>query len=383
MRGHIRAHGDGAWRIFAEAGTDPLTGKRRKVTKVIRGSRRDAEKALAALVAEADGGGYAGTRAKTFGDVVDAYLDHKTLELEHTTADTYRHYAGYLPDQLRAKPVAKVTVDDLERLYGALRRTGRKRDGGPMSGSAIRTIHIVVRGALEYARRRRWVATNVALDARAPTGGAHRPSPAPADAVRQLLAAAEREHPALPTYLRVSIAVGGRRSEVHGLRWGGVDFERQRLLLHDVIVRAGGQWITKTETKTGGGRIVALDAGTIETLRTLQVQAMDLALACGTTLHPQAFVFSDEPDGSVHWNPRTTAKRFSRVCQRIGLPATTRLHDLRHLMATHCIDAGVPLPAVSGRLGHADNAITLSVYADRIARSDEVAARVMGELLDG
>ena len=40
-----------------------------------------------------------------------------------------------------------------------------------------------------------------------------------------------------------------------------------------------------------------------------------------------------------------------------------RLHDLRHVHATHLLLAGVPVHVVADRLGHADPAITLRVYA--------------------
>lgn len=381
MRGHIAAHGDGAWRVFAEAGTDPVTGKRRKVSKVVRGSRRDAEKALAVLVASADGGGYDGTRARTFGDAIDAYLEYKAVEFEPTTFDTYRHYAGYL-EPLRAQPVTKVTVDQLERLYLHLRRAGRKRDGGPMSVSAVMSVHKVSRGALDHARRRRWIPYNPAEDARVPSGPARRPSPAPAAAVARLLAEAAKEHEAFPAYLRVSIAAGGRRSEIHGLRWRNIDFPRNRIVFRDVIVRAGGEWIVKPRLKTEQGRAVTIDPGTTEALRRVQAAAMDTALACGTTLDPDAFVFSDDPTGARWWNPRTSARRFSRVCARVGLPPTTRLHDLRHLAATHLLAEGLPVPAVSSRLGHTKSSTTLDIYSAALPLSDEVAARVMGELLD-
>ena len=40
-----------------------------------------------------------------------------------------------------------------------------------------------------------------------------------------------------------------------------------------------------------------------------------------------------------------------------------RLHDLRHLHATTLLLAGVPVHVVAARLGHADSAVTLRVYA--------------------
>src|SRR5690606_30786186 len=45
-----------------------------------------------------------------------------------------------------------------------------------------------------------------------------------------------------------------------------------------------------------------------------------------------------------------------------------RVHDLRHIHATTLLLAGVPVHVVAARLGHADPAITLRVYA-HVSRS--------------
>jgi len=49
---------------------------------------------------------------------------------------------------------------------------------------------------------------------------------------------------------------------------------------------------------------------------------------------------------------------------KVQLPHT-RLHDLRHLHATTLLLSGVPVHVGAARLGHADPAITLRVYALR------------------
>ena len=60
----------------------------------------------------------------------------------------------------------------------------------------------------------------------------------------------------------------------------------------------------------------------------------------------------------------TTAIEWAspKLITAAGLP-DTRLHDLRHLHATTLLLAGVPVHVVAARLGHADPAITLRVYA--------------------
>ena len=74
-------------------------------------------------------------------------------------------------------------------------------------------------------------------------------------------------------------------------------------------------------------------------------------------------------------------KAFIRLRKRVGLE-TVRLHDLRYLAATRLV-AGVPVRTVSGRLGHANAATTLGVYAHFVEQSDQEAAEKLGALLGG
>lgn len=384
MKGTIRPHGDGAWRVSCYAGVDPVTGKERQLSKVVRGPRTEAETELAGLVTQAAGGRGGGAgRSTTLAYALEAFLDHKAVSLEATTLDTYRHQLAFIPARLKAMPVGKLQVEHLESLYARLRREGRIRDKGPMSPKSVRHVHNVIYGALELARRRRWISENPAADAEVPADHRREPTPTPADAIVRIIAASAACHPAFPAYVRLSVCAGGRRSEVHGLRWAGIDWDRRRVTIREVIVRGEGGWLTKPYPKTGGKRTITIDAGTLDTLRAVQATALDNALACGIALPDRGFVFSDEIDGAKPWNPRTTAKWFQRACAAVGVAEGTRLHDMRHLMCTHLVDEGLPLPAVAGRAGHTSPNITLDVYSGAVPRSDEVAADIMGRLLDG
>lgn len=60
--------------------------------------------------------------------------------------------------------------------------------------------------------------------------------------------------------------------------------------------------------------------------------------------------------------PDTPTQLMAKLVAAAVLPHA-RLHDLRHLPATTLLLAGVPVHVVANRLGHADAAITLRVYA--------------------
>lgn len=59
-----------------------------------------------------------------------------------------------------------------------------------------------------------------------------------------------------------------------------------------------------------------------------------------------------------------------------------RLHDLRHVHATLLLLAGVPVHVVAARLGHADPAITLRVYAHVIRSAETAAADIFAHALE-
>ena len=59
-----------------------------------------------------------------------------------------------------------------------------------------------------------------------------------------------------------------------------------------------------------------------------------------------------------------------------------RLHDLRHIHATTLLPSGVPVHVVAARLGHADLAITLRVYAHVIRTAAAAAADIFAQAVN-
>jgi len=90
---------------------------------------------------------------------------------------------------------------------------------------------------------------------------------------------------------------------------------------------------------------------------------------------------SAAPNSSTPWPPNDMTHAFIRLRDRLGLTGI-RLHDLRHFAATRLLGAGIPVRTVSGRLGHANAATTLGVYAHFLVESDREAANTLGDLVE-
>ena len=84
MRGIITKRGKNSWQLRVD--TAPINGERQRRYVTIRGSRKDAQKALTAPLAEADKGTLPEPTRQTVGEYMRAWLDSahtqspKTLE---------------------------------------------------------------------------------------------------------------------------------------------------------------------------------------------------------------------------------------------------------------------------------------------------------------
>jgi integrase len=143
-------------------------------------------------------------------------------------------------------------------------------------------------------------------------------------------------------------------------------------------------------TKSDRSRQVSLDAGTVQALRAHRDrQAVDQEIAQASWVGGD-YVFTTGLGEPIH--PDTPGQLMAKLIRNYNNPEDPaerpaeplphiRLHDLRHVHATTLLRAGVPVHVVAARLGHADPAITLRVYAhvcqDQAAGVADVFARAL------
>jgi integrase len=376
MRGHLRERSKGVWELVVPLGRDPVTGQYRRVSRSVRGTKREAQHALATLVSEVTSGRETGSNA-TVADLMDQWLALAQDDLSPTTARRYRSIVdSTIVPALGSVRVRKLQTDQLDALYRGL----SKQRG--LSPSSVRQVHAVLRRALRQAVRWGWISANPAVNASPPR--IKRPSiePPSIDEMLALIAEADRLSPDFGAFLRLTAATGLRRGEACALRWNDIDLEASVMVISRSVVCDHGRELLEKDTKTHAARRLALDRDTVGVLREHLLRHQKVARACGLELPSNAFVFSERPDGSRPWYPDTATARFEVVRERVGLDRV-RLHDVRHLHATQLLAAGVPVRTVSGRLGHADASTTLNVYAHFLEASDREAASVMGALRGG
>jgi integrase len=379
VRGHLEQRGKNVWRAKVYLGRD-VQGRLRYLTRTIHGTKRLAEEALRDLLDEAGRGDQIVTDG-TLADLVQKWRAIAELNLSPTTQREYERLIEkrILPRFGKTK-VRAIRAVDIDAFYADLQRRGGE-NGGPLAAQSIHHIHALLRRLLNQAVRWGWIATSPVTRASPPR--VHRfeiKVPTPED-VSRLIAAADAQGGELGCFLRLAAITGARRGEICAIRWTDVDFDAAVVTISRSIAGQRNDELIEKGTKTHASRRVALDPVTVTTLEVHRERSVGQANECAVRLPAKAFVFSDSPDGSSPWRPNRVTLAFRRLCLEVGV-SDVRLHDLRHFAATRLLASGVPVKTVAGRLGHANAATTLNVYAHLLESSDETAAQVLGDLLN-
>jgi len=368
------------WRVIVYAGRDPITGRKRQKSVSVA-SRAEAKQAEAWLITEVGAGQHRGTVNRTVAELLDRWLEWRqsVRPISPTTVATYRGYIdrSILP-AIGKLQLGRLDAATLDAFYAHLRKRGGK-GGRPMAASSVHQVHAILSGALNRAVVWGWTAHNPARLATPPSIERTDLQPPAVEDAARLLAVALAEDPELGLFLRLAVMLGARRGELCALRWSDVDLDQGEVLIAGGIVRVPGKSLVDKATKTHAKRRVALGADTVELLRAHRLTQAKNALAFGTTLALDAYVFSHDPDGSTPINPDGITHRFRRLARRLGVRC--RLHDLRHFMVTQLVAGGVDWRTVAGRAGHADGHMTLSTYAHFQQAQDRQAAEFMDRLL--
>ena len=351
VSGTVRQRGVNSWELRVYVGTDPLSGRRRWVSKTVRGSRTYAQRELRALAKVANVAPIVGART-TMAELFERWFGVASVRWATTTARNVRSIIDrQLTPNIGDVLVRELTVVTIDEFYAQLRRRGRS-DGSPLSVGTVRRVHTVLHSALAQAMRWEWIWSNPSSSACPPRSEPVevRP-PSPAEVVALLAFVWSRDR-AFHLFLVLAATTGARRGQLLGLRWSDIDQVSGSLLFQRALVD-GIDGPVLAPSKNHRCHRAFLDDGTADLLRQF---FGDLS---SERQGRDRFVFTSEVSGVRPWLPNWVTKRFIDLRNGAGL-VHFRLHDLRHFMATEMLHAGIAVPIVAERLAHARYSTTLN-----------------------
>ena len=164
MSGHIRQRSPGSFELRYFLGTDLATGKRKYATATVKGSRKDAEKALRRLLRALDIGEHVDPNRITVRDWLATSLEAVRQEVSAKTYERYGEIVNHFPaPALGSLLLAKLAPVHIQETYNALAHS-RRRDGksGGLVPRTRQHIHRILSSALARAVEQQLIARNPA-----------------------------------------------------------------------------------------------------------------------------------------------------------------------------------------------------------------------------
>lgn len=294
---------------------------------------------------------------------------------------TYGAYQGLLKSTIvpyfRKK---KLTLRELEARHLQMFYSEMLRRVTP---NTVIHYHAVIHSALKYAVKTDMLIQNVADKVDRPRKNSFQPVFLSADEMQKMFEALRGTKLELPVL--VAAFYGLRRSEVLGLKWDAIDFERNTITIKHIVTNAKidgkCEIVCADRAKTKSSlRSLPLVSNIREKLLVLREQQKENRRVCGNCYSKKydGYVFVDAM-GNI-FNPRSVTANFSKLLEQNGL-RHIRFHDLRHSCASLLLANDVPMKQIQEWLGHSDIGTTANIYSHLDYKSKITSANVMDNIL--
>ena len=299
----------------------------------------------------------------SFNELADLWLDSKKSSIASNTYLCYKNYIRFLKDYFanRNLSVSNFTHREIEDFLL------QKTEEGCIGRTNL-TYYNLFKSMFDYAIKLGITDCNPADRVIRPKRESNfKPNYYDAKKLRNLLTMLETEDYYLKVPLTIIITYGLRRSEMVGLLWSSIDFEKKEIHINHKVVELHDEGkakiVTANEMKTESSKRVLPLIPSVEKML-LEHKKM---LEESRNKHPKSYN-KEYLDYVCVTNkgrlitPAALSTGFQRFLTQHNLQQI-RLHDLRHSCASMLLANGVPMKSIQGWLGHESFATTADVYS--------------------
>ncbi len=367
MRGSIEQRHRTSGTVYKARVSVVRNGERVWMTKSFS-RKREAESWISARLAEEHKGELVLPSASTVGDIIERWLlTEASKQVRPGTLEDYERTVRLhlLPfwQTVRLEAVSAAAVQQWQQ--GALAACGTRTQAAAFDR---------LRQALDAAVRWGELRTNPVRSVKRPTVRREVAEPWDGSESRAFLAAtaASRWH----SLWHTALSTGLRLGELLGLTWEQVDFEGGTITVVQQVQVVRSELVVTVPKTKAARRTVRLTEESLAVLTQQRKEWVRQKLRAAD--ESGTWVWMAAGGGPVR--PTTVNRAWQAALKQAGA-RRIRFHDLRHTHATLLLAAGVSVPVVAQRLGHASPAITLSTYAHALPDGQEQATRAVGQVL--
>lgn len=336
------------WRSYGKTRTEVAQALRRAQAELLAGVTIDPSKV-------------------TLGSYLESWL--RDSARPSVKASTYRGYAVNIHRHV-IPILGHVRLDALRPDQVAALYAQKQREG--LSPTSVLYIHATLRRALKQAVRWGMIPRNPAEAVDRPRKARHEVTVMDARERQRFLNSVKGDR--LEALFVLLLGSGVRVGEALALRWSDFDPEQGTIAIRGTLAAVKGGSPTITEPKTATSRRkISLPAVVVETLEDHRTRQLAERTTAGKDYDNHDLIFCSHEGKPLLY--RNVFRTFKRLLERAGLPASIRIHDLRHCNAVMMLEAGVHPRVAMARLGHSTIQVTMNVYSHVLPDVETEAAR--------
>lgn len=253
-----------------------------------------------------------------------------------------------------------------------------------VSANTVIHRHANIRKALQYAFKTGLIDINPADRIERPKKVKYVGSTYNDQELAQLFAITKGDLIELPVML--AAFYGLRRSEVLGLKWDAIDFEKKTITIKHTVTQTTldgkSVIIEKDRTKTKSSyRTLPLVKPFEDALLRKKAEQAENRRLCGKCYDKSHLDYINVNEMGKLITPGFLTQHFPLVLERNGMKKI-RFHDLRHSCASLLYSNGVALKDIQEWLGHSDISTTSNIYTHLDYSSKVASANAILSLLN-
>lgn len=345
------------------------TGKRKQKSIAlgipVKGNKRRAQAMLEELKREYSGADVKIKAAKEesplFADFLRDWLKITAPTIERTTYHSYQSMIDARLDEFfrsRNLRLCDVEPKHIRQLHESILADG-------CTANTVIHYHAVVRKALQYAVKNELISENAADKVDRPRKDKFLAGFYSKEELSHLFEATKDD--SMAVVIQLAAYYGLRRSEVLGIRWSAIDFDRGTISINHKVTESmeDGKHRLFTEdklkTKSSFRTLPLLPVVRELLLRQKEKQAEYQALFKNSYCKDYLDYVCVDEMGKL-FRPNYVTDHFKYLLQKHGL-RHIRFHDLRHSCASLLLSQGIPMKQIQDWLGHSTFATTADIYS--------------------
>ena len=255
----------------------------------------------------------------------------------------------------------------------------KETDRNTISPSTVKRYHALISSICSFAVLQNIIPINPCTRVKPPKVNKHEADYLDEEETTKLLNTLQTAPQPFRTAIQLLLFTGIRRGEMCGLSWEDIDFEHNVIRIKRNVLYTQETGVYEDTPKTATSvRAIKISSHVIGLINDYNEWQKEQQHKCSNQWCESKRVFTNDLGVPLH--PSSVSKWFARFNQQNGLRHIP-LHSLRHTSASILVMNGVPLNAVSKRLGHACAATTSNIYSHVFRMADEMAAEALDDVI--